>query len=61
MSSGKVLAYNFAIVALFVAFAYFLDRWWLSLIPLLFIVTETVDIIPDEDEVIEDEEDNDVQ
>ena len=61
MSSGKVLAYNFAIVALFVAFAYFLDRWWLSLIPLLFIVTETVDIIPDEDEVIEDEEDDDVQ
>ena len=61
MSSGKVLAYNFAIVALFVALAYFLDRWWLSLIPLLFIVTETVDIIPDEDEVIEDEEDNDVQ
>jgi len=61
MSSGKVLAYNFAIVALFVAFAYFLDRWWLSLIPLLFIVTETVDIIPAEDEVIEDEEDNDVQ
>lgn len=61
MSSGKVLAYNFAIVALFVAFAYFLDRWWISLISLLFIVTETVNIIPSEDEVIEDEEDNDVQ
>ena len=61
MSSGKVLAYNFAVVALFVAFAYFLDRWWISLISLLFIVTETVNIIPSEDEVIEDEEDNNVQ
>ena len=52
---GKVLMYNFAVVALFIVLAYFMNRWWISLFAFLFIMRQAQEVIPIE---IDEEEDN---
>lgn len=42
----KVLLYNLAVIAIFVALAYFLGKWWICLIALLFTMTHAENIYP---------------
>ena len=58
MEIGKVLVFNLAVIAIFVAMAYFFGKWWLSLLSLLFIMTHAEDIYPIEIEG-EDQEEED--
>ena len=55
---GKVLMYNFAVVALFIVLAYFMNRWWISLFAFLFIMRQAQEVIPIEIDEEQEEEDN---
>ena len=56
----KVLIFNFAVIAIFVALAYFFGKWWICLIALLFTMTHAENVYPVEilmDEQAQEEED----
>ena len=60
----KVLIYNFAVIAVFIALAYFFGKWWISLLALLFTMTHAENIYPievlmEEEKEEEEEEDKD--
>lgn len=55
MEIGKVLVFNLAVIAIFVVMAYFFDRWWLSLLSLLFVMSHAEDVYPIEMEEEEEE------
>ena len=58
----KVLLFNLAVIAIFVALAYFLGKWWICLIALLFTMTHAENVYPIEftmEEEGEDEENTD--
>lgn len=47
---GKVLAFNFAIVALFAVFAFYMDKWWIIFFAILFLEHPKIYIVKPKEE-----------
>jgi len=47
---GKVLAFNFAIAALFAVFAFYMDKWWIIFFAILFLEHPKIYIVQPKEE-----------
>ena len=51
---GKVLAFNFAVIALFAVLAFYMDKWWIIFFAILFLEHPKIYIVnqqaPEEEE-----------
>ena len=47
---GKVLAFNFAVIALFAVFAFYMDKWWIIFFAILFLEHPKIYIVNQQSE-----------